>query len=141
MSFELYSEVFDRFERATSRKEKIEILRKAGDARFQEFLRLAFNESIEFDVEIPKYLPSIIPAGLNECYLHQEMSKMYRFIKDHPDRPGGFGGVKQKNILISILEGLHKDEAELLIKMLKKKLDIKFLTPSLVKEAFPNLDI
>lgn len=141
MSFDLYSEIFEKFDAATSRKDKIEVLRKSGDARFKDFLRYAFDPKIEFDVEIPEYKPSIAPAGLNECYLHQEMQKIYRFIKDDPRRTPGLSGRKQQNLLIAILEGLHKDEADLLCRLINKKLDIKFLTESLVREAFPDIQL
>ena len=81
------------------------------------------------------------PAGLNFSYLDTEISKMYRFIKGHPKRPEGLTPEKQSSILLVILESLHKDEAELLIKLMKKDLGVKFLTPKLVKEAYPNLNI
>lgn len=141
MNSDLYSEILENFDLALTRKEKIDILRKHGDARFRDFLYYAFSPKVEFDVEIPEYRPSISPAGLNDCYLHQEMPKMYRFIKDHPKRTPGFGGKKQQNILIPILEGLHRDEADLLCRMFKKNLKVKFLTENLVKEAFPDIDL
>lgn len=139
MSFDLYSEILEKFEAAETRKEKILILQQSADARFKEFLRMAFSPDVEFDVEIPQYKPSLSPAGLNDCYLHQEVGKFYRFIKNHPERPNGFGGKKQQNILIAILEGLHKDEADLLCRLIKKDLKVKFLTENLVRETFPEL--
>jgi hypothetical protein len=39
------------------------------------------------------------------------------------------------------LESLHKDEAELFVKMMKKNLDVKYLSQQIVREAFPNLNI
>lgn len=141
MNSDLYSEILQSFEQAQTRKEKIDILRKNGNARFIDFLRYAFDPKIEFDVEIPKYKPSISPAGLNDCYLHQEVPKLYRFIKDDPRRPAGLSGKKQQNLLTPILEGLHKDEADLLCRLMKKDLKIKFLTENLVKEAFPDIGL
>lgn len=139
MSFDLYSEIFEEFEKVSTRKEKIDVLRKHGNARFKDFLTYAFSPSVEFDVVVPDYKPSIVPAGLNDCYLHQEVPKLYRFIKDHPKRPPGLTGKKQENLLIPILEGLHKDEADLLCRAINKKLNIKYLTESLIQEAFPDI--
>ena len=48
---------------------------------------------------------------------------------------------KQKELLLVLLESLHKDEAEILVKLLQKKLNIKFLTPSIVKEAYPGINV
>jgi hypothetical protein len=64
---------------------------------------------------------------------------MYRFVKNHPSRPPGLTSEKQKSLLIVVLESLHKDEADLVIKMIKKDLGVKFLTANLVSEAFPGL--
>lgn len=141
MSFDLYSEILQQFDAAETRKDKIVVLQKHDTARFRDFLVLAFKPEIEFDVAIPKYKPSLNPAGLNELYIDGELSRMYRFIKDHPKRPSGFGGDRQEQILISVLEGLHKDEAELLINVLKKDLKVKYLTPALVREAYPGIDL
>jgi uncharacterized membrane protein len=44
--------------------------------------------------------------------------------------------------LTTTLESLHKDEAELLIKAITKKdLDVKYLTPRIIKEAYPDINI
>jgi hypothetical protein len=43
--------------------------------------------------------------------------------------------------MIVILEALHKDEADLLARVLKKDIGIKYLTPKICKEAFPDIDI
>ena len=137
----LYHEILDLFEKAEKRSEKIELLRKHADKNFLTFLVYAFDPKIEFDVEIPVYKPSIIPAGLNDLYLHGEVQKLYRFIKNHPKRPNGLTTQKQKSLFVFLLESLHKDEADLLIRCIKKDLRVPFLTPKLIKEAFPEIDL
>jgi len=137
----MYHEVIELFEKAEKRSEKIEILRKYADINFLLFLKMCFDPKIHFDVEIPVYKPSIIPAGLNDLYLHGEIRRMYRFIKGHPQRPVGLTPSKQKSLFISLLEALHKEEADLLIRCVKKDLKIPFLTPKLIKEAFPDIDL
>jgi hypothetical protein len=67
------------------------------------------------------------------------MDKIYRFLKNHPSRPEGLTPEKQSSLLVVILESLHKDEAELFVKLINRDLQIKFLTANLVKEAFPGL--
>jgi hypothetical protein len=135
----LYSEIFDEFNKATNKAERIAVLRKYDHPRFREFLRIAFDTTIKFDVEVPKYRPAVEPAGLNFTYLSSEVVKLYRFITGHPKRPSGFTPLKQKQLLTVILESLHKDEAELLVKLIKGDIDIKYLTKNLVLEAFPGL--
>jgi hypothetical protein len=137
----LFSEILKLFDEAQTRKEKIAVLQKNGTNPFQEFLLATFHPQVTFDVEVPNYRPSPEPAGLNYSYLHNEMSKMYRFIVGHPKRSPNLTGKKQSQLLVVILESLHKDEAELLVKMFKKDLDIKYLTAQIVRESFPNLNI
>ena len=52
-SEKLYSEIFEEFEKATTKQERINILRREGDERFRFFLQLAFNPAIEFDIVLP----------------------------------------------------------------------------------------
>ena len=137
----LFSEILDEFSKAGTKKDRVEILKKYDHPMFRSFLILAFNKDIPFDVEIPNYRPAPEPAGLNFTYLDMEMPKMYRFIKGHPERSPNLSSQKQKSLLVVILESLHKDEADLMVKMFNKKLDIKFLTPALIKDAYPGINL
>lgn len=140
-SYKLYTEILDEFDAALSRQEKIAVLRKYGNARFKDFLLGAFHPQIQFDVNIPNYRPAIEPAGLNFSYIDSEMPRLYRFITNHPKRSQNLSPEKQTALLLVVLESLHKDEAELFIKMLKKDLGVKWLTPKLINDAFPDLNL
>jgi hypothetical protein len=140
-SEKLYSEIFEEFEKAESRTAKIDILKKYDHPRFRDFLVAAFNPIFQFEVEIPKYRPAPEPAGLNFTYLDIEVPKLYRFIKGHPKRISQIPLEKQKSLLVVVLESLHKDEADLLVRCIKKDLNIKFLTPKIIKEAFPDINL
>ena len=135
----LYSEIFEDFDKAKNKQERLAVLRKYDHPRFREFLNYAFNPHVKFDVEIPSYRPAIEPAGLNSTYLSTEVTKMYRFIVGHPQRPEGLSDLKKKQLLTVILESLRKDEAELMCKLIKKDLGVKYLTMNLVLEAFPGM--
>lgn len=137
----LFTEIFQEFDAAESRPAKISVLRKYDHPRFRDFLAIALNPTFQFDVEIPQYRPAPEPAGLNFTYLDVEVPKLYRFIKNHPRRTSNISPEKQKSLLIVVLESLHKDEADLLVKCIKKDLQIKFLTPKIVKEAFPDINL
>lgn len=137
----LYSEIFEDFNKATTKEERIAVLRKNADARFKDFLVMALNPYVKFDITPPTYRPAVEPAGLNFAYLDTEMPKMYRFISNHPRRSGPISDEKQKQLLLVILEALHKDESALLVRVFQKDLGIKYLTPKLCKEAFPEIDI
>lgn len=141
-SEKLYSEIFDEFEKLTTKQERINLLRREGDERFRFFLQLVFNPGIEFDIALPdRYRPAKEPAGLNYAYLDTQMPKMYRFIKNHPMRPPGFTTEKTTQQILVMVESLHRDEAAIILDVFQKKFKIKNLTANLVKEAFPDLII
>ena len=136
----LYSEIFDQYTKAATKEDKIAVLRKHDHKQLREFFHYLYSPNIIFEVTIPTYKPAKEPAGLNFTYLDIEMSKMYRFIKDHEKRTNTTPE-RREALLVGILESLHKDEAELLIGLIRKDLGIKYLTPLMVKEAYPDLDI
>jgi hypothetical protein len=138
----LYSEIIAEFTNAKTKDEKIHVLRKNGDSRFKFFLELILNPNAEWDVIIPeRYRPAVEPAGLNYAYLDTEMPKVYRFMKNHPNRPHGFTAEKTTSQLQVILEALHKDEAAIFAQLIQGKFKIKGLTSALAKEAFPDINI
>jgi hypothetical protein len=138
----MYPEIFAEFQKAPTRKEKIDVLRRYDSGRFREFLFLMFSPNVEFDVEIPKtYKVNPEPEGMTMSTLHIEVTRLYRFIKGHPKKSVGLTGEKQQNLLINVLESIHKDEAELLIKVMKREAKIPYLTSQIVKEAFPGINL
>ena len=143
MEAKLYSEILAEFDTAPTRSDKIAVLRKNDHPRFRNFLAMVYNPDIKFEVEIPTYRPAIEPAGLNYTYLDIEVPKLYRFILGHPKLEGAVLDEKRKKSLLTIvLESLHKDEAELLVKAITKKdLGVKFLTSRIIKEAYSDINI
>ena len=138
----LYSEILEQFTNAPTKEEKLQVLRRNDDPRFRFFLELALNPNVEWDIELPHmYRPAVEPAGLNYAYLDTEMPKMYRFMKGHPTRPKEYTAEKTTPQLQVMLESLHKDEAAILAQLVQGKFKLKGLTASLVKEAFPEINI
>jgi hypothetical protein len=138
----LYSEILEQFTHATTKEEKLNVLRRNDDPRFRFFLELALNPNVEWEIALPHmYRPAVEPAGLNYAYLDTEMPKMYRFIKNHPNRPKEFTAEKTTPQLQVILEALHKDEAAILAQLVQGKFKLKGLTAALVKEAFPGINV
>lgn len=137
----LYTEIFEEFSKEETKEGRIKVLQKYDCLRFREFLYGVFNKTVKFDVEIPQYQESKLPAGMNDTYIDTEFKKMYLFIVGNTKRPPELTKDKQSKLLKSILEALDKNESALLIKMFKKDLEIPYLTNKLVRAAFPTLDI
>jgi len=134
----LFPEIFDEFEKAVTKADKMAVLRRYWHPKLKEFLEYAFNPDVHFDVIPPQqWKPAVEPAGLNVTYLDTEISKLYRFIKNHPRRPAELANdeVKKTKLLKIVLESLHPSESELLLKLLNKNLGIKGLTTRLIQDA------
>jgi len=137
----LYFEIFEEFEKAGTKEDKINVLKKYDSNLFRDFFIYLFNPHVIFDVTIPPYKPAVEPAGLNWTYINNELPKLYRYIKDHPKRSPNLTDKKKESLLAVTLESLHAKDAEIFSNLLRKDLKIKYLTPNIIKAAFPNIDI
>ncbi len=137
----LFSEIIEEFNKANGREARVAVLQKYGvNPWFREFLNYAFNPRIRFDIgQIPTYKPAPEPAGLNFTNLSNEFRRLYIFVDGHPKRTAKLDAKHEERILNVLLSSLHKDEAELLVKLFSKNLGVKYLTARIVKEAFPNM--
>ena len=62
-------------------------------------------------------------AYTQHTYLESESSKLWHFIRGGDDK---LNRVRKETLFIQVLEGLHKDEAEVLIGVKDKKLNNMF---------------
>ena len=81
------------------------------------------------------YTPNEAPEGTEHTLLSQEARTLFNFIK------GGNGQLtqnKRETMFVQMLEGLHADEAKLIVAAKDKKLHqvYKGLSANVVKEAF-----
>ena len=134
------SELFKEFDKLKSRREKLGFLwDHKENGILTAVLQGAFDPNIQWKItDIPKYTPAIEPLGLNPSSLLNTIPKCTIFAIGHPKS----ASVKKKRmieLLIQVLESMHKDESDLYVGMLKKKLKVKGLTESMVLEAIPNL--
>jgi hypothetical protein len=133
-------EIFEEFEQASSRKDKIAVLQKNDSYELRQVLKGSFDPKIEFIIEkVPYYSPSDAPIGLGYTTISQELKRAYLFQKDNPKRDPNLSKERVEVILIQILENLEAKEAVVFMNMLLKKQKVKGLTDKIVQEAFPGL--
>jgi hypothetical protein len=135
----MYHEMFDNIEKCNTKEEVVNLLKQYDDLKFRTFLQAAYSPRVVFETEIPKYRPAPEPEGLNWALLENEIPKLYRFVKKHPAKPIGLNLAKQRELLLVVLESLHKREAELLVNAMSKNLNIKNLNKEIIEEVFPGL--
>ena len=134
---ELLSEIFTKINNAKDKPKKIEVLRQYDTPGMRMVLKGAFDPKIEWELPpgTPPYIANEAPAGTEHTYLELEAKRLYNFAK------GGnasLNKIRKETLFIQMLEGLHADEAKVLIDMKNKTLNktYKGLTSDMVKEAF-----
>ena len=132
----LAHEIFTQVNNAKDKPKKIEVLLKNDSQGLRQLLKAAFDPKITFDIPegTPPYMANEAPAGTDHTSLLDESRKLYLFIKGGSTIPK----IKKESLFIQMLEALHKDDAEALINIKDKKLNLvyKGLTENVVKEAF-----
>jgi len=124
----LLSEILDRVHRAKNKPEKIQILKEEKCEALQQICQWAFNPTITSALPFgkPPYIENEAPEGTEHTLLRTEGDGLWHFVKvnDKPADPNIQRTVMER-MFIRLLEGLHKDEAELLCAVKDKKLAYK----------------
>ena len=133
----LLSEILKKVHNAKTKDKKIEILKENDHDSLRMIIKSSFDPNIVWlipDGEVP-YKENEAEEGTEHTMLRREARKLYRFVKGGEDALPQF---KRENLFIATLEGLHKNEAQLLIDAKDKKLHqvYKGLSKEVVKEAF-----
>ena len=134
-------EVFDEFEMASSKKDRMAVIEKNLSTTLVQVLELAFHPNHQWLInEMPDdyEVPTDVLPGLSGTQLSVELRKLYLFQKGHPNAEK-LTPEKRKDLLLQLLERLEPREAEVIIGILSKDLGVKGLDYKFVKEAFPNL--
>ena len=133
----LFSEVLDRVHKAKTKDQKVKILRDNNSDALRMVLKAGFDPKIEWVIpegDVP-YTPNESPEGTEHTVLAMEAQRLWHFIK------GADRQTKQhqkESMFFQLLEGLHQNEAKLVIAAKDKKLHqlYKGLSSNVVREAF-----
>ena len=135
----LISEVLQKVSNAKTKAEKIKLLDEYNTPALRSLLIINFDESVVSMLPeggVP-FTPNDAPKGTEHTVLEQEYRKLYLFFK------GGNSSINQttrENLFIQLLEGLHEEEANLLVLVKDKSLGKKYkITRACVEEAFPSI--
>ena len=133
----LLSEILTKVNNAKVKEEKVKILKQNDSVPLRQILKGAFDPKIEWDLPegTPPYKQNEAPAGTEHTVLYTESKRLWHFIKGADPK---LSKTRKEMMYIQMLEGLHADEAKLLINVKEKNLNntYKGLTDAVVKEAF-----
>ena len=133
-------EILEDFSQQTTRESRKQILLNNKSPHFLQFLKYAFDPNIKFYIsEFPTdYKPPDTFPGLRIAGIESELRKTYLFQIGNPTADS-LTPQKRNILLLQLLESFEPKEATTYVNMLKKNLNIPYLTISLINETFPNL--
>lgn len=136
----LVTEILQKVSSAKTKKEKVDILQEYNNNGLRAVLIINFDESLKFllpEGDVP-FTANDAPAGTDHTRLDHEYRGLYRYFK------GGDSSIKsmkREQLFVQLLEGLYKDEAEMLVLACNKDLQSKYrVTKAVVQEAFPSIE-
>ena len=134
---QLMSEILTKVNNAKDKPKKIAILQQNASAPLKQVLKVAFDSNIVWDLPAgdPPYIANEAPIGTEHGLLRNEAKRLWHFVKGADN---DLTKTQKETMFIQMLEGLHQDEAKVLLGMKNKSLNkmYKGLTESVVKEAF-----
>lgn len=136
----MISEILQKAHNAKTKGEKVKILQENNSQTLRSLFIWNFDETVKSALpegEVP-YTPNPAPIGTEHTRLETEGRKLYYFVQGGANN---LTAVKRENMFISMLEGLYKDEAEILCLVKDKQLHKKYrITKNVVTEAFPSIN-
>jgi len=133
----LLSEILTKVHGAKTKAQKIKILKEEDCSALRQICKWSFDPKIKSDLPegTPPFIENDAPEGTEHMLLRTEGDKLWHFIKDAD--PNLQSTVRER-MFIRLLEGLHKDEAELLCAVKDKRIHqiYKGLSTAVVTEAF-----
>ena len=133
----LFFEIFRELDKAETENAKLDILRKHDSTPMRQVLKGAFDPKIVWELPegTPPYKVNEAPAGTEHTVLYTESKRLWHFVKGADPK---LTKARKEMMFIQMLEGLHADEAKVMLNVKDKNLNTTYkgLTDAVVKEAF-----
>ena len=137
----LFSEILSKVHGAKTKAQKIKILQEEDCQALRQICQWSFNPIIESELPsgTPPYIENEAPEGTEHMLLRTEGNTLWHYVKTNgKSADPNLQSTVRERMFIRLLEGLHKDEAELLCAVKEKSLHQKYkgLSTQVVSEAF-----
>ena len=134
-------EIFDEFENATNKKERMQVIGQNLSQPLVDVLKLTYHPQFKWKVkELPDNykIPTDMLPGLTYDSLNAQLRKMYMFLEGNATAET-LSATRSKELLVQMLESIEPREAEIILGIFQKDLGVKGLDYKFVKEAFPDM--
>jgi len=132
------AELLERVSKISSRKEKVDVLRKDHNLALENIVDLCFNPNLVFNLPegSPPYTPQ--PKEMDaQGVLFANLRKFSIFLENGPYK--NLRPFQRENQFVQFLEMLDPDDAKLVLSIKEKKMPYKGITRKLFEEAWPAL--
>ena len=134
-------EIFDEFETAKTKNQKMDVIGKNLSSTLVKVLELAYHPQYQWKIkELPDNykVPNDILPGITYDSLNLQLRRLYMFREGDPTAEA-LNEKRRNELLVQMLESIEPREAEVILGIFQKDLGVKGLDYKFVKEAFPNL--
>ena len=133
----LFSEVLEKISKLKTKKQKVSHLKDHNTDALRMVLKTSFDPKVIWMLPqgpVP-YKKNDAPEGTEHSLLAHEARQLYNLVQGGNNK---LPQTRREMMFVQLLEGLHKDEAELLVAAKDKQLHkvYKGLSDNVVKEAF-----
>lgn len=133
-------EIFDEFETAKNKKERMAVIEKNLSSTLVKILELTFHPKYKWKVkELPENykVPDVLP-GITYDNMNSQLRRLYLFLEGDPTSEQ-LTKQRRTELLIQMLESIEPREAEVILGIFQKNQNVKGLDYKFVKEAFPKM--
>jgi len=134
-------EVFDEFENAKSKKERMQVIGNNLSQTLVDVFKLTYHPDFKWKIkELPENykVPTDMLPGITHDSLNAQLRRLYMFLEGNQTAET-LTEKRRNELLIQMLESIEPREAEVLLGIFQKDLGVKGLDYKFVKEAFPDL--
>ena len=133
----LFSEILTRLGKIKTKKDKVTFLKQHNTDALRMVIKASFDPKVKWALpygEVP-FIPNDAAEGTELNVLSYEARKLYHYIEGGNNQ---LSQTKREMMFVQLLEGLHPNEAEVIVAAKDKVLHQKFkgLSVNVVKEAF-----
>ena len=133
-------EILEYVGKQKSKVSKVQALKEYRNDALVSILIWNFDETVVSlmpEGDVP-FTPNESPLGTDHTSLRRESKNLYHFVKGGNDT---LNGIRRETMFIQMLEGLHPDEARIIILVKDKRLSDEYaVTYEQVKEAYPDIN-
>lgn len=133
-------EIFDEFEKANSKQDKLNVLAANWNPTLKLVLQLAYTPGVTWTVKDKpeNYKTPDTAPGISFSTLNSELRRLYMFQVGNPTAEKLLPK-KREELLLILLESLEPREANIVIGIFKKDLGVKGLTYKFIRDNIPGV--